>query len=579
MVPTIDGSAFYLWDTIMKQNRDHFGTDTNYLFNDNFNGTDDIRWIESDLTGFKENLAKGQNVVFIGVHPAFDGLYDVFNMAYIKDGNQFKTSISFSSGTREVPIKESFKTTILLDYEDYCNLPAPFKNRFDKIPLTFRSYLKGLDSISNDMKKAFKESRAELNVFKEKYWPYPSKQQIESIFVFVHSLSLKIPKITFDIIQDLIIDCALLNIPPSKVFFEEVFSEEKIKYSKSIIRTSIFHSSFLNLINAYHPEKSNNNPKSFEEALMSTFYERKGISAILLSNDINNFIKENLDKNTITVNQKDYKLFKWDIITLENKDFVDQVRVELSNKNNVICILSINTPNDKMQIRIWHIMHIFDLLRKQKGNFELHTLFLIKPMDDISLHFPQTVQWPCIYLDDIRGPENFGLNDILTKGPSDWKISKIKTKSLSIPVLGLADNKLNENSWLYVKLFKPSLPTNSIIHTTKDLFESDQNQYKKQSNGLQSFWEQYPIEKIERISVEDQNIQRFIQYWQNLLAYDWIDQSKEGFITLDPNSVSKVNDIMLKSLFQFFDIQEGQTIRDKKDQGKLQKFLLKYLEA
>jgi len=355
------------------------------------------------------------------------------------------------------------------------------------------------------------------------------------------------------------------------------FSEDKIKYSKSLIRTSVFHSSFLNLIQAYHPENEIINPKSFEEALMSTFYDRKGISAILLSDDINNFIKENFEKDTIEVNEKDYRFFGCDIITLENKNkLVEQVKKGLKEKEKVICIISINTPNDKMQMRIWHIMNIFDLLRNQEGNFELHTLFLIKPIDDVSLCFPQTLHWPCIYLDDLRGPGDFGLKDLFTKGPADWKICNftLKSKSLSKPILGLSDDRLNENSWLYVKL----LPTNSIIHTTKELFETDQEQYNAQnsaSKSFQCFWEQYPIEKVGRNSVEnggeeERKYQRFMEYWQELLSYDWIDQSKKDFVVLESGDG---DGRIYESLFQFLFSQEGRNIKNEGDRIRLTKFI------
>jgi hypothetical protein len=90
--------------------------------------------VSNDFRRFVKRLAREHgSVIFLGKHPVFGALHDVFNMVYENQSDQRSTEISYASSSLEVRADSAFCCLILMnDASKYSEVPEPFLNRFEK---------------------------------------------------------------------------------------------------------------------------------------------------------------------------------------------------------------------------------------------------------------------------------------------------------------------------------------------------------------------------------------------------------------------------------------------------------------
>jgi hypothetical protein len=105
-------------------------------------------WISNELKQFtKQLVSRDGRVIFVGLHPVFDSLSNVFNLYYDDlGGNKFAT-LSEAGHLFPVPVDPTFRCTLILDdvvpegTGEYRRLPPPFLKRFEKFSVQWRKDL------------------------------------------------------------------------------------------------------------------------------------------------------------------------------------------------------------------------------------------------------------------------------------------------------------------------------------------------------------------------------------------------------------------------------------------------------
>ena len=111
-----------------------------YLFGENMTDVPDSEWTSNDLRKFARAMLNDQGrVVFVGRHPCFDSLYDVFNMYYETFAGSKMALVSYAGGSFKVSVGEDFRVIVIVNEPDYHQLSAPFLNRFEKFHLSYES--------------------------------------------------------------------------------------------------------------------------------------------------------------------------------------------------------------------------------------------------------------------------------------------------------------------------------------------------------------------------------------------------------------------------------------------------------
>ena len=111
-----------------------------YLFGENMTDVPDSEWTSNDLRKFARAMLNDKGrVVFVGRHPCFDSLYDVFNMYYETFAGSKMALVSYAGGSFKVGVGADFRVIVIVNEPDYNQLSAPFLNRFEKFHLSYES--------------------------------------------------------------------------------------------------------------------------------------------------------------------------------------------------------------------------------------------------------------------------------------------------------------------------------------------------------------------------------------------------------------------------------------------------------
>ena len=384
MIPT-DGiaAAEIIRDLLTEEKRE-----VKYLFSDNFSGLPNDEWISNDLKIFSEAMCKGETIVFIGDHPCFDSLYDVFNLLYEENGPHSYALISFGGDSYSVEVNKNFRAIINIDKKQYTHLPAPFLNRFEKIPLDYRLILTGLEQERSELIKKqvmtyFKQNAKNLSTLFGCY----NSNHFDALVYLNRSLQLSISDlITF----------SCFSIQPSKVAF--TFADERIKESTSKIMLKDvceIRSSIPQLIKFYNREKTP------ENAVLSIFYNNwhtlNGIQAITIVPTMQDFspLKEfgYLKEVSFSTHFVESDVMKFSI---KNQ--------ETARKDTIILIVKVTDNHEQIQQRIYHLETLLNQLRTNppshmKGK-TLHTFIVIdNSLRTQDISFVETISWPLMFLD------------------------------------------------------------------------------------------------------------------------------------------------------------------------------------
>ncbi|KAK8835712.1 hypothetical protein M9Y10_040530 [Tritrichomonas musculus] len=359
------------------------------FFSANMSNLPDAEWISNEIRRLTEIMYKGKIAVFIGNHPCFDCLYDIFNLRYQKDCGYeelFVALISYGGYSCQTRISSNFKAIIILESDVYKSLPQPFLNRFEKFNMTYKTELlpSEISKFENDIKSL--KRKLQINNLSSAFGCY-SDELLLSIYHIKNSINDE----TISTEQ-----LMLLSIRPSSLVHSY---RNGLSFTRKLIKSSLYenanlHSSLLHLLHGY-----NKNPSQVGH-LSAHFYKiwkkNNGIKSIIMLPFFNN-----IDKIT-----------GYEFIRIDSSNSVDidtRIKAEISQKekHEKPLIISILISQSKLSIEV--ILQYEFILESIKGwcvkeekivKQPIHTLILISMEHNIeNLKINQSIEWPLLYLD------------------------------------------------------------------------------------------------------------------------------------------------------------------------------------
>ncbi|KAK8881225.1 hypothetical protein M9Y10_003959 [Tritrichomonas musculus] len=359
-----------------------------FFFSSNMSNLPEADWISSEIRRLTEIMSKGKIAVFIGNHPCFESLYNVFNLRYQKDGEDeefFTAKISHCTDSYQIHISRKFKAIIILESDVYKSLPPPFLNCFEKFNMTYKTEL-----VSSEISKYEKNIKSlkrklRINNLSSAFGCYS-----DDLLLSIYQIKNRIDNKAISTEQ-----LMLLSIRPSALVHA---SRNNRSFTSELIESSLFenanlHSSLLHLLYGY------NLKPIFLEDLSTYFYnvwkKNHGIKSIIMLPSFNN-----IDKIT------GYEFIKID--SSYSFDIENRIKSEINQKkeHENPLIISILISQSKISIEV--ILQYEFILESIKGwcvkekkiKKPIHTLILISMEHNIeNLKINQSIEWPLLYLD------------------------------------------------------------------------------------------------------------------------------------------------------------------------------------
>ncbi|KAK8894420.1 hypothetical protein M9Y10_022854 [Tritrichomonas musculus] len=359
------------------------------FFSTNMSNLPDAEWISNEIRRLTEIMYKGKIAVFIGKHPCFDSLYDIFNLRYQKEGGDeelFVALISYGGDSYPTLISSNFKAIIILESDVYKSLPQPFLNRFEKFNMTYKTELlpSEISRTENDIKSL--KRKLQINNLSSAFGCY-SDELLLSVFHIKNSINDE----TISTEQ-----LMLLSIRPSALVHasrnDRSFTSELIE--SALYENADLHSSLLHLLHGYTKKASQLG--SLSDHFYKVWRKNKGIKSIIMLPSFNN-----IDKIT-----------GYEFIRIDSSNSVDidtRIKAEIRQKakHEKPLIISILISQSKLSIEV--ILQYEFILESIKGwcvkeekivKQPIHTLILISMEHNIeNLKINQSMEWPLLYLD------------------------------------------------------------------------------------------------------------------------------------------------------------------------------------
>jgi len=420
--------------------REKFSDHVHVFFSKNLTGNNEYTWIADVLSELTKAMKKGETVIFIGQHPAFRSLYDIFNMRYElelgKDNSKiYKSLISCGGDSYPVTVHPEFRVFILMDIKDYQSktLSAPFLNRFEKVHF---SLLQKKEEYVSEVEKLLREEC----LLRPPFWNHNSISSAQQMINDIDSNE------SSNI--DCIAQALLLGMPPSQAFWSfcqqsRRFNEKAIQFYNmplfseqcSSMKTSI--NLFLEKCESYFSGETNCSMENKQDILLPKLLERwkstssKGIQAVLLVPEISPELRNPpKSKYMISLNIESPDI----LVQLDNAihDLVYPTDNNSDNSNQKIyrkIVLIVDDP-DKMRDTLPNIMwHMKEERVKYKEeptlpNCGLNFLIVISlKLKPHLLQLNQSISWPIIALDrcldNLENQKENVLPFLLTKIPID----------------------------------------------------------------------------------------------------------------------------------------------------------------
>ncbi|OHS98298.1 hypothetical protein TRFO_35297 [Tritrichomonas foetus] len=396
LISTHNNAAFPL----VFQDED-FKRKVNFFFDDNLTDVTDPEWVSNELRRLTKVMKNGETAAFIGNHPCFSGLYDVFNLRYQNEGvdqdNEqiSRAMISYGGDSYPVIVKKSFRAIIIVENDVYESFPQPFLNRFEKYNLTFENELSRDDieyaeKIQKIYEKIFYSNKLD-NLF-----GCFSEELFKSCINIANYLESKDDFSSF----------TTLSIHPASLFYS--YNNNIDDYIEStLFENSNFHSTLLHFLLGYS-NKYDEDTSVLCEKFYKSWQNSRGIKAILMLPSLHN----------IDLIKHDFYLIRIDASNPFNLDkrfqneidklVIAETSKKTKKKQLVISLYTADNPGS-IAPHLLHFESILENLHKKhiKSFNAIHTLILINMSERIdSLQINQSFNWPLIYLDSC-------MNDII----------------------------------------------------------------------------------------------------------------------------------------------------------------------
>jgi len=374
---------------------------TQLFFSTNLSDYPDEVWITDQLNEILKCMSEGKQIVFIGEHPCFNSLYEVFNVRYDSDGSNHYAQISYKGDSHSFPINPDFRAIIVFNQNEYQSQPPPFLNRFEKIVFTNSHIPDETKNFCKEFKEKFPNeiinSLFECSSFDEN-----ENSLYSSLTVFKNIKQKK--KIDFNGFDFYLFN--LLSINPSLFYF--LLRNQKIKDNNikmAMKESSFLHVSINELLKTYKNDKIKIE-SNIINYIIKQWRDNKGIQSIVLVKDIDDseeFIKNSLNEFG-------------SVIIYRNNNFggfektIESQLVSMNNNNNDIIILLIVDEPKSIKGLIHCIQQGLQSIRnKYQHNIDIHTFIALKMKEKIEedpLKLVQTFEWPILYLDYFCGSSN-----------------------------------------------------------------------------------------------------------------------------------------------------------------------------
>jgi hypothetical protein len=368
------------------------------IYADNFSGLPDEEWISNDLRRFAHAMTNGKTAIFLGRHPCFDNLYDVFNLRYEKLGGRSYALISYAGDSYPIMVHEKFRTIIVVEDSDYRTLPAPFLNRFEKLYLDYKALASGGSPQMNNSMKNTIESNLKCFVATGPATCFGCYNEGHYQAVDV------IGKECYDLKGDSMWEFGLLNAVPAAVLHYAlqpgiIASIEVVRLLHHFLsRSSPLHSTISHLLYYY------DHPLPGGDGLAETLYRNwkvekgriAGIQAVCLVpfwND-NDRVRRDLERLGYVVYMVQFS------DRIDKRAVRDRLR-SLSDRTAVL-ILIVNSRIEDQQRRINHVRFwLSKQWSKNAGRYIWHFLIVVNLSKRLGLEFVQTTDWPVVALDSL----------------------------------------------------------------------------------------------------------------------------------------------------------------------------------
>ena len=375
------------------------------IYADNFSGLPDDEWISNDLKQFAKSMTSGETIIFIGNHPCFNCLYDVFNLRYETIYGDSFALISFAGDSFLVKVHPKFKVIIIMEENEYKSLPAPFLNRFEKMFLNYNLILSQnkkdfSENYENYIRGLFPDFKVNvsfpsLKKAPEYYFGCYNQHHFRAITYF--NDQMKLNKEEMD-------QLVFLNCQPSKaVVALTKYKHKQIQILSDILNeTSSLKTSILHLLYFYN--KSNASKSSLTVKLYDYWKDDSnkipGIQAMLLLPFAQEIKNEYFQPFGELIHiQLSEKINEGLILEKIKKS---QKRVQNKLKATIM-LVDVQNYGENLQQRIFHLQAVFESIRKNLSKidgYSLHTLITIDmTVWKNNLSFVQSVDWPVIFLD------------------------------------------------------------------------------------------------------------------------------------------------------------------------------------
>lgn len=434
--------------------------DALYLFAQNLTDVPDSEWTSNDLRKFARAMLNNKGrVVFVGKHPCFDSLYDVFNMYYESFAGSKMALVSYAGGSFKVSVGDDFRVIIVVNEDDYEQLSAPFLNRFEKFKLSYQSSVTG--SGLKDLKEQFKLTFHENW---EDHFGCCSDEYVEACY----RSSRQYPEFSkYDRWSYFLLACQ-----PSSLFHEVIAKDNSgrptedaendfsqlditkvLKYS--LVYNSVLHSSIARLLIVFHkaategieaceliPEEGRVTKALFHTWLDDT-EKIPGIQTVTMVSSI-------VDIDELARVYGPYGSFLhldlglYGLKTVLKQQLKDQV-----SEGHRSLLLVLSTKNgDSVAERFAQVQYMLNRYRRHhRGDFDMLHVLLVIEMENRPklLRLVQTTDWPVLYLDTcVKSPlspasENLpidlasllfaSIKDLIDNGAIDFNILMKDVKS------------------------------------------------------------------------------------------------------------------------------------------------------
>jgi hypothetical protein len=368
------------------------------IYADNFSGLPDEEWISNDLRRFARAMTSGKTTIFLGRHPCFDNLYDVFNLRYNKLGVRSYALISYAGDSYPIMVHERFRTIIVVEDSDYKKLPAPFLNRFEKLYLDYKALVLGGSTQMNDSVKTTIEANLKCFIGEgtATFFGCYKEEHYQVINV--------IGRECYHLQGDSIREFALLNAVPAAVLHYAL--QPGMIASQTVIdllhhflsRSSPLHSTISHLLYYY------NHPLPDEDGIAAICYRNwkvkdgriAGIQAVCLVpfwND-NDRVRRDLERICCVVSMIQFS------DRIDKRTVRDKLR-SFSDQTAVLMLI-VDSPMEDQQRRINHVRFWLNKQRsKNAGQYVWHFLIVVNLSKRLGLEFVQTTDWPVVALDSL----------------------------------------------------------------------------------------------------------------------------------------------------------------------------------